>query len=111
LLYKVNAKGEPENAAVRGTLLDIVGYLSGSKALPNGVNLIDVYAQSGLVPECAMRVSRSTDGGALVRSTPASPCSCLFEVKATGSTDCAPCKVQGDCSAGQACSRGYCEEP
>jgi hypothetical protein len=111
LLYKVNAKGEPDNADVRETLLDIVGYLAGSKPLPNGVSLLDVYAQSGLVPECAMRVSRSTDGGALTRSTPASPCACLFEKKATGATDCAPCKVQGDCSAGQTCALGYCERP
>lgn len=107
LLYKVDSKGEPQNGEIRETLLNIVGYLSGSKALPNGVSLIDVYAQSGLVPECAMRVSRTMDGGAIVPSKPASPCSCLFELKATGSTSCQPCS---NCSAGQTCSRGYCED-
>jgi hypothetical protein len=111
LLYKVNATGEPQDAAIRGQLMDMVGYLSGSKALPNGVSLIDVYAQSGLVPECAMRVARSADGGAISPSRPAAPCACLFEKKATGVTNCTACKVQGDCSVGETCSQGYCEQP
>jgi hypothetical protein len=111
LLYKVNDNGEPQNAAIRQPLLDVVGYLSGAKALPNGVNLIDVYAQSGLVPECAMRVTRGADGGEVKPTRPQNPCGCLFEKKATGSTDCQPCKVQGDCAAGQTCSQGYCEQP
>jgi hypothetical protein len=83
--------------------------LSGTKVLPNGVQLIDVYAQSGLVPECAMHVTRTNDGGNITPYAPASPCSCVFEAKATGATACAPCKVQGDCAAAQTCSQGYCE--
>jgi hypothetical protein len=111
LLYNVDAKGDPQNAAIRQLLIDVVGYLSGAKALPNGVTLIDVYAQSGLVPECAMRVARTADGGAITPSRPENPCACLFEQKATGATDCTPCKVQGDCAAGETCSQGYCEQP
>lgn len=111
LLYKVNAAGDPQNAAIRTQLIDMVGYLSGSKALPNGVGLIDVYAQSGLIPECAMRVTRNADGGAITPAKPAQPCSCLFEKKATGATDCKTCKVQGDCGAAETCSQGYCEKP
>jgi ABC-type phosphate transport system substrate-binding protein len=111
LLYKVNEKGDPQNAVIREPLLDVVGYLSGAKALPNGVNLIDVYAQSGLVPECAMRVARSADGGPVTPARPQNPCECLFEKKATGATDCQACKVQGDCAASQTCSQGYCERP
>lgn len=64
-----------------------------------------MLAAAMLVPECAMRVSGSSDGGAPVRCSRGSPCWCLFEVKANGSTTCASCKVQGDCSAGQAYSR------
>ncbi len=109
LLYKVDAKGDPQDTAIRSELINIVGYLSGSKALPNGLSLLDVYAQSGLVPECAMRVSRSADGGALFPARPAAPCSCLFEKKATGTTTCVPCKVQGECGGGETCSQGYCE--
>ncbi len=109
LLLKVDQFGNPLNTSNRQAVTDIVGYLSGTKVLPNGVQLIDVYAQSGLVPECAMHVTRSKDGGNVVPYAPASPCSCVFEVKATGATSCTPCKVQGDCSATQTCSQGYCE--
>jgi hypothetical protein len=109
LLYKINAAGEPLNATIRAQLLDIVGYLSGSKALPNNLSLIDVYAQSGLVPECAMRVTRTADGGPIVPARPDNPCSCLFDL-ALGLDTCQDCNVQGDCSAGQICSKGWCEE-
>lgn len=110
LLYKIDAKGEPESSEIRQPLLDMVGYLSGTKPLPNGVSLFDVYAQSGLIPECAMRVSRQQDGGAILPFRPESPCSCSFDVRTTGSTDCETCTVQGDCQAGQSCSQGYCEQ-
>ncbi len=109
LLLKVDQFGNPINAANRSAVADIVGYLSGTKVLPNGVQLIDVYAQSGLIPECAMHVTRSKDGGNILPYEPASPCSCVFEAKATGATSCTPCKVQGDCASSQTCSQGYCE--
>jgi len=109
LLLKVDQFGNPVNASNRQAVTDIVGYLSGTKVLPNGVQLIDVYAQSGLVPECAMQVTRSKDGGNIVPFRAASPCSCLFEAKATGSTSCTSCQVQGDCASGETCSQGYCE--
>jgi hypothetical protein len=109
LLLKVDQFGNPLNEANRQAVTDIVGYLSGTKVLPNGVQLIDVYAQSGLVPECAMHVTRTKDGGNISPYAPASPCACVFEAKATGATTCTPCKVQGDCAATQTCSQGYCE--
>ncbi|MET0792668.1 MAG: hypothetical protein ABW061_14200 [Polyangiaceae bacterium] len=109
LLLRVDGLGNPLNPANRQAVTDIVGYLSGTKALPNGVQLINVYAQSGLVPECAMHVTRSKDGGNIVPYRPSSPCSCLFDVKATGSTSCTACVVQGDCNSGETCSQGYCE--
>jgi len=109
LLLRVDGQGKPLNAANRQAVTDIIGYLSGTKALPNQVQLIDLYAQSGLVPECAMHVSRSKDGGNIFPYQPTSPCSCLFDLKATGATSCTECKVQGDCASGEICSQGYCE--
>jgi ABC-type phosphate transport system substrate-binding protein len=109
LLYRVNTKGDPENSTIRQPLLEMVGYLSGTKPLPNGVSLFDVYALSGLVPECAMRVTRAQDGGAVVPFRPESPCSCLFDVRTTGATSCERCTVQGDCQADERCSQRYCE--
>jgi len=110
LLYKVDRSGNPLNEANRQAVTDIVGYLSGTKALPNGVKLLDVYAQSGLIPECAMRVTRTSDGRAITPRRPANPCSCVFEARATGSTRCKACTVQGDCAADEGCSQGYCEK-
>jgi hypothetical protein len=109
LLYKLDPQGSPSNPENRQQLSDIIGYLSGSKKLPNGVELIDVYAQSGVIPECAMHVTRAGDGGAIMPYRPDSPCSCLFEAKATGSSSCSTCKVQGDCKTTESCSQGYCE--
>ncbi len=109
LLYRVDASGSPENPSNRQEVSDILGYLSGSKALPNGIRLMDVFAASGLIPECAMRVSRTKDGGDLVPFNPGTPCACSFEQAATGTTTCKRCNVQGDCSAGEACSLGFCE--
>ncbi|MFT3924051.1 MAG: hypothetical protein QM778_16065 [Myxococcales bacterium] len=109
LLHRVDDNQLPANPMTRQQISDVIGYLSGTKALPNGIKLIDLYASSGLVPECAMHVTRSMDGGNITPSRPQSPCSCLFEIRATGSTDCAECKVQGDCPSGTTCSQGYCE--
>ena len=109
LLLRVDGQGRPLKAESRQAVTDIIGYLSGTKALPNKVQLIDLYAQSGLVPECAMRVTRSKDGGNLFPYQSTNPCSCLFDVKAVGSTSCTECKVQGDCASGETCSQGYCE--
>ena len=109
-LHKVDGSGVPANTANRQQILDILGYLAGSKALPNGVRLIDVYGQSGLVPECAMRVSRDNDGGNIEPFAPATPCSCLFDAVATGTTACTPCTTRGDCESDEDCSFGYCEK-
>jgi ABC-type phosphate transport system substrate-binding protein len=75
ILYKVNTAGEPLNPEHRQQVLDIVGYMAGTKTLPNGIKLIDMYAQNGLIPECAMRVSRQNDGGNIQPYAPSSPCS------------------------------------
>jgi hypothetical protein len=109
LLLRVDGQGKPLNAENRQAVTDIIAFLSGTKALPNKVQLLDLYAQSGLVPECAMHVTRSKDGGNIFPYQPSSPCSCLFDVKAVGSTSCTECKVQGDCASGETCSQGYCE--
>jgi hypothetical protein len=110
ILYKADSSGNPANSTNRQQTIDIIGYISGSKVLPNGIKLIDVYAQSGLIPECAMHVERQKDGGNILPYQPANPCSCLFELKATGSTSCNACTVQGDCAQNETCSQGFCEK-
>jgi hypothetical protein len=109
LLLRVDAQGNPINPDTRKPVTDIIGYLSGTKTLPNGTQLINLYAASGLVPECAMHVSRVKDGGNIAPYHPSTPCSCLFDSIATGSTSCKTCTVQAKCAAGETCSLGYCE--
>jgi hypothetical protein len=109
LFHVVNGDGLPAKEDTRQEVSDALGYLAGTKALPNGVKLIDLYAESGLIPECAMHVTRAMDGGEITPKRPESPCACLYEARATGSSRCTSCKVQGDCKSGETCSLGYCE--
>jgi hypothetical protein len=66
-------------------------------------------ARVGLVPDCAMRVTRSFDGGPLSLYKPAESCTCKFEsiVDASG---CATCDASNPCTGGTVCRAGYCEE-
>jgi hypothetical protein len=106
LLAHVGTDGAPSGASVAA----LVGYLSGSRALPGGLDLVALYAERHVVPLCAMRVTRVSDGGPLAPHAPSSPCGCAFEKDATGSTDCAPCATSADCAASApTCSHGYCE--
>ena len=79
--------------------------------LPFSIN--DVYAQAGVVPKCAMKVTRTTDGGLFypyISEKP--PCGCSFESKATGKavpSGCVTCSDNSGCNAGQICSYGFCE--
>jgi hypothetical protein len=65
-------------------------------------------ARVGLVPDCAMRVTRSFDGGPFSLYKPAESCTCKFEsiVDASG---CATCDANNPCASG-VCRAGYCEE-
>jgi hypothetical protein len=49
-------------------------------------NILAVEAR--VIPRCAMRVTRTTDGGRLMPYQPANPCGCYFESHATGSARC-----------------------
>jgi hypothetical protein len=70
---------------------------------------IDLVINAGLVPVCAMGVSRSAEGGAQSLTSPAESCSCYYEAKVpNGSTHCAVCSAGAPCAAGR-CRRGYCE--
>jgi hypothetical protein len=67
--------------------------------------------QSGLVPECAMKVTRSGDGADLSLYDDPAPCGCYFEKNVPqGATSCTACTVGNDapCNGGK-CRFGYCE--
>ena len=76
----------------------------------DGVN--DVAIKGGLVPQCAMQVTRTRDGGEISLYTPPTPCSCYFERNVPGNTDipaaCTTCSTDNECGAGK-CHLGVCE--
>jgi len=74
-----------------------------------GLDPIALEATSNLIPQCAMTVVRSEDGGPLSSFPPPKPCGCYFE-SLTGGTDCEECTSSASCPAETPeCSYGYCE--
>lgn len=104
---KVDAGGEPVTEGAQR----IIGYFTGTKPAPAGVDIQKIAIEVGAIPECAMRVKRTEDVGPLASYAPENPCGCFFEATATGSTTCTACQGDGDCAAGGGkCRFGYCEE-
>jgi hypothetical protein len=63
----------------------------------------------GLVPDCAMKVTRSVEGGDLSLYSPAAPCGCYFESKVgTAPASCTTCSSDTTCNGGK-CRYGFCE--
>lgn len=62
----------------------------------------------GLVPDCAMRVQRSFEGGPLSLYTPPTSCTCRYEATVDASS-CETCSATTPCATG-VCRDGYCEE-
>lgn len=63
----------------------------------------------GLVPDCAMKVTRSAEGGDLSLYSPAAPCGCYFESKVgTAPASCVACTSDATCNGGR-CRYGFCE--
>ncbi len=79
--------------------------------MPSGLDPVALVAQGGLVPLCAMAVTRTTEGGDLSLFAPPDPCGCQYErtvgvVPAT----CVACATGADCAEpGTTCRHGYCE--
>jgi hypothetical protein len=70
---------------------------------------LDIIVSVGLVPDCAMKVSRKHEGGDLSFYTPAEPCGCYFESKVgTPDASCKTCTDDTTCGGGK-CRHGFCE--
>jgi ABC-type phosphate transport system substrate-binding protein len=106
LFTRLNGSGFPVKAAAA----DVIGYLNGTKTAGDGLDLIALEAQRHVVPQCAMRVKRGSELGALASYAPPGACGCYYDKVANGSTTCTPCTGPRDCPAtAPACSYGYCE--
>lgn len=75
--------------------------------------LLDSITAGGLVPQCAMKVTREAEMGPIVPFEPAFQCGCYFESKLANDSvpaGCSTCTSTNDCSSDRpACNLGFCE--
>jgi len=109
----VNAAHVPSNPAVK-YIEDLVLGNPGA-APPAGGSVFDGLAdvvKVGLIPECAMKVTRAADGGELSVYKPEDPCTCYYLSKIPGASGtpagCTVCTSSASCSGGS-CNHGFCE--
>jgi len=105
-LAKVDAQGIPQNARVK-TIVDMI--LSKSVTPSPDFDPLAVVISKGLVPDCAMKVTRSFEAGDLSLYSPAEPCGCFYESRVgNASAQCVVCSADNACNGGK-CRHGYCE--
>jgi ABC-type phosphate transport system substrate-binding protein len=104
-LIAKTAGGNPSRPAA-----DFIAWVTGAKSNAN-VDHIYVAGRTGLIPQCAMRVKRSSDGGLLSPYTPPQSCSCAFRaaISKTIPPGCSLCSADSVCTDGTTCRHGFCE--
>jgi hypothetical protein len=131
LVVKVDGAGNPQGqnsntAAVQAVIaaLTATSTAPASSSTDGGTALTDTQVgtiidaiskpTAGVVPQCAMKVQRTSEDGAEASYQPPAPCGCRFMAAATGSAPgCTPC---GTADGGTTCSGAtpvcrfnYCE--
>jgi hypothetical protein len=100
----VDAQGNPVKPDARY----VIDMIAGRPVTPlPSFTPIQSIAAVGLVPDCAMGVQRSFEGGPLSIYKPAQSCACKYE-SLVESTTCATCSGTQSCTSG-VCRDGYCE--
>jgi hypothetical protein len=96
--------------AVNPNAQTIIDMFVGNPVTPNPVfEPLDTVIKAGLVPVCAMKVQRMSEGGDLSLYSSTEPCGCYFDKTVpNGTTACTPCSAGTPCATGM-CRRGYCE--
>ena len=103
---KTDANGNIANPNVAR----VIGYLTGTLTAPNGLDLVQVDEVNNLVPECAMKVQRTSDNSQIAPFSPSNACGCYFDKLATGKTSCTSCTSSSQCpTSAPTCSFGFCE--
>jgi hypothetical protein len=112
-MYYVNNVGQAVNANAKW-VVDIITNQANINPTPD-FDPIQASSTVGLVPDCAMRVRRSFDGGPLSLYKPAGSCTCDFlTYEPPNAVTCATCSASSPCATG-VCrevvnGNGYCEE-
>lgn len=97
------------------SLVPEVAYVMTSRVVPPvpAVNLFAALGKLGNVPQCAMKVTRRSDGAPLTPYTPPSACGCAYEAAVPNgvpSAECKRCDDNSDCGGDRpTCSFGFCE--
>jgi hypothetical protein len=98
------AAGVPTNAGAAY----VINLIAGKTATPApNFNPVATVVGAGIIPDCAMKVTRDAEGGNLRLYQPAESCTCSYEKLATGTTTCQTCTTT--CAVGT-CRGGLCEE-
>lgn len=72
-------------------------------------DLLDKMIAASLIPQCAMKVARTTEVGDYSAKT-GFQCGCYFDFKTKNKTSCQTCNISEDCPSDHpACNYGYCE--
>ncbi len=102
------AKTSGGNLATQAS--ELIAWINGTKTSPN-IDFVAIEAKAWLIPQCAMKVQRSSDGGLLSRYSPSTTCNCQFEAVASRAipAPCLPCASASACPPGVACRQGFCE--
>jgi hypothetical protein len=89
---------------------DLIGWITLAKTSPK-TDPISIEAQASLIPQCAMKVQRATDGGLLRPYSPPWTCNCEYEAAVTQvlPPKCTFCTSSSMCSGGLTCRQGFCE--
>jgi hypothetical protein len=88
-----------------------IGWANGTLAT-TAFDYIDVEAKAGVVPQCAMKVQRDSDGGLMRPHASTAPCGCYYESLATKTATppgCTACTDDAGCTGGKKCSNKFCE--
>lgn len=109
--------GAPANDGL-GRPADLVGevaYVMTNRIVPpvSAVNLFTALGKLGNVPQCAMKVTRKSDGAPLTPYTPPASCGCAYEAAVPNgvpSPECKRCSDTSECGGDRpTCSFGFCE--
>lgn len=118
----VGEDDKPVNPLVRRVLAMMSGHDEVRLVSKEGVapafdlDSLQVFAKKGLVPDCAMQVSREKDGGDFALYSAEAPCGCFYEsvvdpeLAATEEwlDKCVACEDDQECDS-NACRHGFCE--
>ncbi len=103
-LFARTANGTPTSTAAQAFLARFV-----TPRLPQ--ELVDAIIAGGLVPQCAMQVTRNEEVGPLASFSPPYSCGCYFDNTTRGASTCKACKDNAECGGGTrpVCNYGFCE--